>query len=71
MAPTLSPRHAHRQRYVVQIHGIFSPPRPGRVGKAHEGARRDGTAHEDPSLSKALFFSLKRNSVFMPPSEKE
>eukprot|EP00966_Prymnesium_polylepis_P057052 1321544-Prymnesium_polylepis.1 len=36
----------------------FSPPRPGRVGKARVGARRDGTAHEDPSLSNsALFFA--------------
>eukprot|EP00966_Prymnesium_polylepis_P157871 3648687-Prymnesium_polylepis.1 len=25
-----------------------SPPRPGRVGKARVGARKDGTAHEDP-----------------------
>ena len=45
----------------------LSPPRPGRVGKARVGARKDGTAHEDPSLSNSpLFlqlFSLKRTSV--------
>ena len=36
----------------------YSPPRPGRVGKARVGARKDGTAHEDPSLSNSpLFFA--------------
>eukprot|EP00966_Prymnesium_polylepis_P164626 3805847-Prymnesium_polylepis.1 len=33
--------------------GSFSPPRPGRVGKARVGARKDGTAPLSPI---ALFF---------------
>eukprot|EP00966_Prymnesium_polylepis_P056792 1314263-Prymnesium_polylepis.1 len=36
-----------------------SPPRPGRVGKARVGARRDRTAHEDPSVSNSPLFLVE------------
>eukprot|EP00966_Prymnesium_polylepis_P163843 3787803-Prymnesium_polylepis.1 len=50
MAPTLSPRHAHRQRYVVQLHGIcFCIGHRARITSAPQHATR--TRARAPALA--------------------